>query len=156
MALVADPICTPAGESGFQAGDAAAQPEYYGLLAAHANLRSGRFVPDSSDCLWPTAEHHDMGHPQLTRHSQDRNRQLCHTRALTAQTVAISTSGYTATEETLSAPSIGASSGMTLGGAAVTSSGQWSPKLARLLHTRVIVRPTSAVIVTLSPMRSHG
>lgn len=150
------PICAPDGEAA-QAGDVTPQPDYYGLLAAR-RLEGGRFVPTRLIAPGPL--------PNLTtwatlapggtvRIAIDN-----FATAGLAQPVTISISGYTATDETLIAPSVGAGSGIALGGAAVTSAGQWRPKPAKPFHARrsvrVVVRPASAVIVTLRPQRSRG
>ena len=149
-------ICAPSSEAA-RAGDVTAQPEYYGLLAAR-QLEGGRFVPTSliaPDPLPNITTWATLAPGGTVKIAIDN----LATEGL-AQPVTISISCYTATDETLIARSIGASSGIALGGAAVTSVGQWRPKPARLFHTRrsvrVIVRSASAVIVTLRPKRSCG
>ncbi len=150
------PICSP-GRDAANAGDVAPQPEYYGLLAAR-QLEGGRFVPTHLVAPEPL--------PNLTTWAT-----LAPGGTITiaidnmattglAQPVSIPISGYTTTKETLSSPSVEASSSITLGGAAVTTAGLWRPKPVRPSHargfTRIIVRPASAVIVTLRPKRLHG
>jgi hypothetical protein len=81
--------------------------------------------------------------------------------------VRIAIPGYGAsTEETLIGPSVEARSGIVLGGAPVTGGGQWRPRPVKLSRSgrssptgrslRVIVRPASAVIVTLRRRCSRG
>jgi hypothetical protein len=147
------PVCAPDREAA-QAGDVAAQPEYYGLLAAR-QLEGGRFVPTHliargalpNFTTWATL---DSG--GTVRIALDN----LATSGL-AQPVSIPSSGYSATEETLSGPSIEAGSGITFDGASVNGEGQWRRGSARLLRARhsarVIVRPASAVIVTLRRRR---
>ena len=149
-------ICARSSEAA-HAGDVIAQPEYYGLLAA-SRLEGGRFVPTSligPDPLpnltaWATLAPGGMARIAIDNLAT----------AGLAQPVSIPMSGYTATEQSLAGPSAEASSGIALGGAAVTSVGQWWPKPTKPFHTRrsvrVIVPPASAVIVTLRPERSRG
>jgi hypothetical protein len=150
------PICAPSAEAA-KAGDVTAQPEYYGLLAA-SRLEGGRFLPtslNSSNQL-----------PDLTTWAT-----LAPGGAITitidnlataglAQPVSIPMPGYTATEEQLVGPSVEARSGLTFGAAPVTGKGQWRPRPARLPHRggsfRIVVRPASAVVITLHRHRSHG
>jgi hypothetical protein len=150
------PFCAPSSEAA-RAGDITAQPEYYGMLAA-SRLEGGRFVPTSLTAPGPL--------PNLTSWATlapGGTVRIAIDNLATegaAQPVSIHMSGYTVTEEPLTAPSAEANSGIALGGAAVTSVGQWQTKPARPFHTRrsvrVIVSPASAVIVTLRPMRSRG
>jgi hypothetical protein len=147
------PICTPENEA---AAGAREQAEYYGLLAAR-RLEGGRFVPTRLIAPGPP--------PNITTWATIAPNRVIRiaiddfaTTGL-AQPVAIAIPGYTATDEVLIAPSAGANKGVTLGGAAVTGTGQWRPTPATPSHThrsiRVVVHPASAVIVTLSPRRSR-
>jgi hypothetical protein len=150
------PMCARA-YSGARAGDVAAQPEYYGLLAAR-QLEGGRFVstqlsasgspPDIT--TWATIAPGGTVKIAIDNFST----------AGLAQPLNLSVSGYTVTEETLVAPSIGAGSGVTLGRAVVNGAGQWQPRPGAPLRARrsvhLVVRPTSAVIVTLRPRRRRG
>ena len=150
------PICAPSYYDA-QAGEVAAQPEYYGLLAAR-QLKGGRFVPTRLIAPGPL--------PDLTTWATlapDGTVGIAIDNMATTglpQPVSISMSGYTVTEEKLIGPSVEASSAISLGGAAVTGGGKWWPRPTKPFHTRrsvrVIVRPASAVIVTLQPKRSPG
>ena len=147
------PICAPDREAA-EAGDVAAQPEYYGLLALR-QLEGGRFVPTHliapgslpNFTTWATLDSGGTVRIALDNLAT----------AGLAQPVSIASSGYTVTEETLSGPSIEASSGITFAGASVNGEGQWRRESARSLRARhsvrVIVRPASAVIVTLRRRR---
>jgi hypothetical protein len=150
------PICTP-GYAAAARGQVIARPEYYGLLAAR-QLEGGRFVPARLISAGPL--------PNLTTWATvtpgGTVRVAMDNLAATGlpQQVSIPVSGYTATVERLIAPSIGATSGIALGGAAVSGAGRWRPEPTRPPHTRhsvrVVVRPASAVILTLRPKRSRG
>lgn len=147
------PICA-ANHQAARNGDVTAQPELYGLLAARS-LEGGRFVPTSVSAPDPLAN--------LTTWATlapDGTVRIAIDNLATAglaQPVSIPVSGYTATEEPLAGPSAEARTGLALGAAPVTSYGQWRPKPAMLPHSgrsfRVIVRPASAVIVTLRAKR---
>jgi hypothetical protein len=143
------PICARGGTAAADAGNITSQPVYYGLLAAR-QLEGGRFVPTRLVASGPL--------PNLTSWAtiapSGTIRIAIDNMATTglAQPVSISISGYAATEEMLTAPSLEASSGITLGGAPVTGAGQWRPKPTRVKSRRplrVIVRPASAIIITL-------
>jgi hypothetical protein len=150
------PICALNHEAAI-AGALRPQPEYYGLLAA-TRLEGGRFVPTSltaPDQLPNVTTWATLAPDGTVRIAIDNL-----ATAGLAQPVSIAVSGYTATEEPLAGPSAEASSGIALGGVPVTAQGRWQPKPAKPSNThrsvRVIVRPASAVIVTLRPERSGG
>ena len=148
------PICAAYDGTAANAGEVTAQPEYYGLLGAR-QLEGGRFVrtklighaPLPNLTSWATVA------PNGTIRIAIDN--LSSTGVV--QPVSIALSGYRATEETLNAPSVAATAGVTLGGAAVSSIGRWRPSYVDLgvgSSVRVLVRPSSAVIVTLRPTHS--
>jgi hypothetical protein len=147
------PICAPSNEAA-QAGDVIAQPEYYGLLAAR-QLEGGKFVPTRLIAPGPL--------PNLTTWATvapGGTVRIAIDNLATSglsQPVSIPMSGYTATEEPLAGPSVEARSDVALGGAPVTGNGQWRSKPAMLSDSghsfRVILRPASAVIVTLRRKR---
>jgi hypothetical protein len=142
------PICA-SSDRGAQTGAVAAQPEYYGLLAAR-QLEVGRFVPTRlSAPLQPSVTTWATRAPDGTIRIVLDNLAT----AGSTQPLVISTAGYTVTQQTLSAPAFDASRGISLGGAEVTSAGRWRPKLARPSRgrrsVRIDLRPASAVIVTL-------
>jgi hypothetical protein len=141
------PICAPSGKAAAN-GELAAQPEYYGLLAA-SRLERGRFVPTSLTTPKPL--------PNLTTWAtlaRDGTVRIALDNLATAgaaQAVVIPMAGYTATEEALVAPSAEARRGIAFGGAHVTVHG-WRAKPIRVRHRRalrVVLAPASAVIVTL-------
>jgi hypothetical protein len=150
------PICAPSATAA-KVGALAPQPAYYGLLAA-SRLEGGRFVPTSliaSDPLpnlttWATLAHDGTVRIAIENLATEGS----------AQPVSISVHGYTASEEPLAGPSDEARSGIALGGARVTGNGQWRPRPATLSlargSVRVVVRPASAVIVTLRRRHSRG
>jgi hypothetical protein len=146
------PICAPSDE----AREVAAQPEYYGMLAA-SRLEGGRFVPTSlidPDPLPNLTTWATIAPGGTVRIAIDN----LATEGL-AQPVSIPISGYAATYETVVGPSAEARTGITLGGAPVTSAGHWRPKSTRAKrqHTlRVVVRPASAIIVTLRRKHHRG
>jgi hypothetical protein len=150
------PICEP-GNAPAANGQVVARPEYYGLLAAR-QLEGGRFVPARLISPGPL--------PNLTAWATvspgGTIRIAIDNLAAEglAQPVSIPVSGYAATYEKLVGPSVEARSGITLGGVSVTSAGQWRPRRVRLSRAnhafRVVVRPASAIIVTLRPKRSRG
>ncbi len=146
------PICASPGESA-AIGDVTAQPDYYGLLAASL-LEGGRFVPARLVGSGPL--------PNLTTWATlalgGAVRIAIDNFATTGppQPVIVPAAGYTATSVTLSAPSINARTEITLGDTAVQSDARWQPKSAGSLRrrsVRIVVRPASAVIVTLRPGR---
>ncbi|HEX5852156.1 MAG TPA: hypothetical protein VFY36_03585 [Solirubrobacteraceae bacterium] len=146
------PICAESGRAAHD-GELTAQPEYYGLLAA-SRLEGGRFVPTKLTSSKPL--------PDLTTWatlaSDGTLRLALDNLAVSggAQPISIPMSGYTATVESLAAASPDARRGVTLGRAHVTASGRWRAKPVRVRHRRtlrVVLRPASAVIVTLRPTR---
>jgi hypothetical protein len=144
------PVCAPNAKAA-RAGDIQAQPEYYGLLAAH-RLEGGRFVPTrlsgsgslSNLTTWAT-----LAHGATLRIAIDN---LASTGP--AQPVHVSMPGYVSGgEEMLLGSSAEARSGIVFGTAPVTRNGQWRPRTVSLLHHghvfRIVVPPASAVILTL-------
>jgi hypothetical protein len=152
------PICEPRSPQAAP-GQVVAHPEYYGMLAAR-QLEGGRFVPTrliSSDPLPNLTTWATVGPAGTIRIAIDN---LATEGLAQSVSIPLSGSGYAATYEELAGPSLEATSGVTLGGVGLTATGQWRPrstKLSRMGHSfRVRVHPASAVIVTLSPKRSHG
>ena len=149
------PICAQ-GYTAEASGQVIARPEYYGLLAAR-QLEGGRFVPTRLVSPGPL--------PNLTTWATiapgGTIRIAIDNLAAEglAQRVSIPLSGYAGTYEELAGPSVEATTGVTFGGVGVTSTGRWRPRrltLSRVGHSfRVVVRPASAIIVTLRPKRSH-
>jgi hypothetical protein len=150
------PICA-AGLAAAIRGEVSARPEYYGLLAAR-QLEGGRFVPTRLVSPIPL--------PNLTTWATiapDGMVTIAIDNLATtglAQTLSIPISGYTATEERLTGPSVAARSSIAFGGAPVDGRGRWRPRLARVPRVgtsfRVVVGPASAMIVTLHPVPSAG
>jgi hypothetical protein len=150
------PACVLGNQRAIDAGDVAAQPEYYGLLAA-SRLEGGRFVPTSLRAADPS--------PNLTTWAtlapNGSVRIAIDNLATTgsSQRVSIPASGYTATEEVLSGPSAQAMHGISLGGDPITAAGRWRPRPLRLTRVHgsvlVVVRSANAAIVTLSRSRFH-
>jgi hypothetical protein len=150
------PVCAPDKAATAQ-GRVIARPEYYGLLAAR-QLEGGRFVPTRLIASGPLPD-------IMTWATLGTNRTLkivIESLATegSAQPVSIPISGYVATYETLVGPSVGATTGIALGGRSLTSAGQWRPrsvKPSRAGHSlRIVVSPASAIIVTMRPKRSRG
>jgi hypothetical protein len=143
------PICAPTDEAA-HTGDLAAQPEYYGLLAAR-QLEGGRFVRTRLETHDPT--------PNLTTWATlapgGTIRIAIDNLAVAGltETVSLPMSGYTAIDEPVAAPSVEATNSITLGGAPLRSNGSWRPSLRRLRGVRnslrVVVPPASAVVVIL-------
>jgi hypothetical protein len=143
------PICAKTAGAA-RGGRVGPQPEYYGMLAA-SRLEGGRFVP--TNLISPTAPA-DL----TTWATAARGRIVVSIDNVAgsgpAQPLWIAAPrGYSATEEPLTAPSAEATSGVTLGGAAVTPIGRWRPRPIKLArrgrYFRVVVAPTSAIVVTL-------
>ncbi len=148
------PICAAYDGTAANAGEVTAQPEYYGLLAAR-QLEGGRFIPARliGRASLPNLTSWATVTPSGTIRVAIDNLSS----AGLVQPVSIALSGYRATEEALGAPSVAATGGVTLGGAVVSSIGRWRPSSRDLRadgSARVLVRPASAVIVTLRP--THG
>jgi hypothetical protein len=151
-----NPICVPKKDV-VHTGDVEAQAEYYGLLAAR-QLAGGRFVPTrltSSESLpnlttWAT----------ITRAGTIKIAIDNLATSGVVQPVSVSIAGYAATAEQLNGSSINTASDITFGESQVTGDGLWRPRPARLPGTRhsirVLVGPSSAVIVTLHRRRLHG
>lgn len=146
------PICAPSYRAA-EAGEVVAQPEYYGLLAAR-QLEGGRFAatmlkaPGQLPNLttWATVAPNGTVRLAIDDLAIAGPNQL----------VSVAAAGYTPdTEETLSAASPTARSGVRLATASVTDPGVWKPvprDLRRIGHSpTIIVRPASAVIITLRP-----
>jgi hypothetical protein len=144
------PICAPdyADEA---RGLAGARPEYYGLFAAR-QLEGGYFVPVSV-----------RGHPPqgdfsayATLHPHHKITLAIDNFSVTAQVaVSLTVPGYhQANAELLMAPSLNATTGVTLGQASVSSNGSLHPTMTpvrRVSSTfRIRVPATSALIVELS------
>ncbi len=147
-------MCEP-GPAAAAHGQVEPRPEYYGLLAAR-QLEGGRFVPTRLTSprplpdltIWATITPHGTVKIALDNLAT----------AGSAQSVLIPLSGYTATEESLTGPSVAARNGVALGDAAVGSRGRWRPKLVIVPRSghylRVAASPASATIVTLRPTHS--
>ena len=141
------PICAP----GIRAPDAA-QPEYYGLLAA-SRLEGGRFLPTSVTPAEPLQNLTIWATLQTDGEIRIALDDLA--AAGPSEQVAIPLRGYSASDELLSAPSPEAGRGITFGSAAVMSSGQWRPtattvpRVERAFH--VTLRPATAMVVGLRP-----
>jgi hypothetical protein len=150
------PICAP-GSKAEGSGQVIARPEYYGLLAAR-QLEGGRFVrtrlsspgPLPNLTAWATVTRGGTVRIAIENFATEG----------AAQPISIPIPGYHATYEHLAGPSVEARSGVTLGDVGVTGAGQWRPRgmrLSRASHSfHVVVRPASAIIVTLRPKRSRG
>ena len=148
------PICAPSEEAAYE-GRLAAQPEYYGLLAA-TRLEGGRFVPTRviaaeelrNLTTWATL-------------AADGTIRIAIDNLATgdrAQPIDIPMRGYIATEEPLIAPSPVARRGISLGKARVSASARWRPKAIRVRRRRtlrVVVPSASAMIVTLRRKSVH-
>jgi hypothetical protein len=148
------PICAPSEIAAYE-GELAAQPEYYGLLAA-SRLEGGRFVPTrviAADDLrnlttWATLASDGTIRIALVNLSTGDS----------AQPIDIPMRGYIATEEPLIAPSPVARRGISLGKAHVSASGRWRPKTIRVRQQRtlrVVVPSASAMILTLRRETVH-
>jgi hypothetical protein len=143
------PICAPT-QHPTEADLVVAQPEYYGLLAAR-QLEGGRFIPTGISA--PTAL------PNLTTWATITNGGTIKIAidnlavAGFTQPISIPTAGYAATVQRLSAPSVAATGDITLAGVPITREGEWHPRFqgrpTSQRSLRVLVRPASAVIVTL-------
>jgi hypothetical protein len=144
------PICAP-NDVDAHHGLLAAQPEYYGLLAA-SRLEGGRFVPTtikSSKPLpnlttWATLSPRGVLRIALVNMSIGGSR----------QPLSIPMSGYAAKEQWLSAPSAEARGAVSLGRSEVTAAGRWSPRAIRVRDRRMLhvaLPPASALLVTLRP-----
>lgn len=150
------PICASSDAREADAGEVIAQPEYYGALAAR-QLEGGRFVP--THLVAPNQL------PNLTTWATvapDGTVMIAIDNLATeglAQPVSIPISGYAATDERLAGPSAESKSGVTLGDIGVTNTGQWRPKPAKLYREtdsfHVVLRPASAIIVTLRRKNPH-
>jgi hypothetical protein len=148
-------VCAPS-EAAAMAGEVVAQPEFYGLLAARL-LEGGRFVPTHVNALAPL--------PNLTTWATlapNGTLRIAIDNLATsgpAQPVLISRPGYViAAERKLIGSSLQARSGITLGTAPVTGTGLWRPatRPPASISQRVIVRPASAVILTLRLKHQPG
>jgi hypothetical protein len=139
------------------AGEIVAQPAYYGLLAAR-QLEGGRFVSTRvigrgklpNLTTWATIT--VGGTVKVAIDNMSATGPLL--------PVSISLAGYTASKQTLFAPSAEAGSHIAFGGASITAAGRWRPGRATAIgkgrSVRLLVPPASAVIVTLRPLRSRG
>jgi hypothetical protein len=146
------PICASPGESA-ERGDVSAQADYYGLLAA-SMLEGGRFVPVRmvgggqlpNLTTWATLSPNGTVRIAIDNFASTGR----------PQPVIVPAASYAASSVALSAPSIDARTAITLGKVAVPSNTPWRPRpagLRRRRSVRIVVRPASAVIVTLRPRR---
>lgn len=149
------PVCAPS-EDAAKAGDLVAQPEFYGLLAAR-QLEGGRFVPVALEASEPPME--------LTAWAtvlrDGTTRVVLDNLAPTgpAQAISVPTAGYDVSQQVLRAPSVEASIGVQLGNASITRLGRWRPRPAvqsSRSMLRLLVQPSSAVLLTLRPHRGAG
>jgi hypothetical protein len=151
------PICATS-EAADRAGDPTAQAQYYGLLAAR-RLEGGRFAPALLSGTGPltnlTAWATIAPDGTLTIAIDD----LAATGA--SQPVTISAREYAAgVSEALTGPSPYARTGIMLGRSTVIGAAVWHPRYTHLplrRHAfRVVLRPASAIIVTLRRRRSRN
>jgi hypothetical protein len=151
------PVCAPSNAAETR-GQVIARPEYYGLLAA-SRLEGGRFIPTSLTAANPL--------PNLTAWATVAPSGMLRiaidnlATAGPAQPVRIAIPGYSAgTGETLIGLSVEARGDIVLGGAPVSGAGQWRPRSVTLSRVGrslgVVVRPASAMIITLRQKRPHG
>jgi hypothetical protein len=150
------PICTPGNGRAARAGEVAARPVYYGLLAAR-QLEGGRFIPTH---LASAPQSADLS-TWATESAGGTVRIAIDNLATSGGPVRITVpaGGFAVTEESLTGYQIEEESGITLGGAAVTGSAQWLPRVARSRRIRrsqltVTLQPASAMIITLVPAQS--
>lgn len=141
------PICAQ-----YATGGATARPEYYGLLAA-SRLEGGRFAPT----VLKTSTELPNITSWATVSASGVVKIAIDDLALSGpgQRLRISASGYTATAQALTGPSSGSQEGIAFADASVTRSQRWHPRAQPLPlvhgHLRLVVRPASAVIVTMRP-----
>jgi hypothetical protein len=148
------PICEPSKRAA-AARRAAARPEYYGLLAAR-QLEGGQFVSTKLTSPWRL--------PNLTSWAtvtSSGTLKIAIENFATGDSgkaVSISVPGYSGRYETLTGPSVEATNGVAFGDAAVTRTGRWQPRATGLpcssQSCSVVVRPSSAVIVTMEQTSS--
>jgi hypothetical protein len=148
-----NPVC--ARKSGRR--EVAAQPEYFGLLAARS-LEGGRFVP--TDLTAPEVS------PNLTTwatvDSKGTIRVAIDNLATSGsgEQISIPMPGYTAVKEPLVGPSAAARSGIAFAGAPASIGGsrRVDPSAVRSVHgtLHVVVPSASAVILVMRPARRSG
>jgi len=139
-----NPICA-SNDRAARAGVVAAQPEYYGLLAAR-QLEGGRFVPTSVSAPDPLSDLTTWATlaPDGTLKVAIDDLAM----AGPGQPVSISVPGYAVSgEEPLTASSARARGGVSLGEASANSEGRWKPRAMSV--GPIVMRPASAMIVTL-------
>lgn len=151
------PICA-ASHGADRAGAVTARAQYYGLLAAH-RLEGGRFVSASLTGTGPLTDLTAWATVAPSGAVTIAIDDLATTGA--SQPVSILARGYAAAvSEVLSGSSPYATTGITFGRSIVTDRALWRPTYSRLPRTqhafRVVLRPASAVVVTLHPRRSLG
>jgi hypothetical protein len=145
------PICTATTDS-FGHAQVIARPEYYGFLAAR-QLEGGRFVPvdiarqDTVDDFTAYATVHAHGAITLAIDNF----------APRGLSLLLQAPGYThATDESLTGPSISATSDVTFGHAQFSSAGVLRPITTRLSHVDhhfpITLSPASAIVITLRKM----
>jgi hypothetical protein len=150
------PICASTRQAATRT-DVTPQPEYYGLLAA-SRLEGGRFIPvklAASGSL-----------PNLTAWAtiapSGKITIAIDNLAMNGQSVSVSIpvgANRLAVEEPLTAPSVAATTGISLSGTHVTPGQAWRPRPSRLnviaRSVRVVVAPASAAIVTVSAQQTR-
>lgn len=143
------PICAPNRVAAFH-GQVAAQPEYYGLLAAR-ELEGGRFVSVHATKASNARD--------FTAYATTRSDSLTlvidyFANGTGTSAFRLNAPGYTtATSETLTAPSLRATQGITFGRASFTPAGALRPKTTTVPKIdgtfRVNLRFSSAIVITL-------
>jgi hypothetical protein len=128
------------------------RPEYYGLLAARI-LEGGHFIPVQT----LSAQHGVDLTAYATLHADGEiTIALENLSTTTRLAVAVRVPGYrSAAQETLAAPSLATTTGITLGGASFTTADSPAPQLAAVVRQggsfRLQLAPASAVIATMHP-----
>jgi hypothetical protein len=144
-----NPICAP-NATAERGGEVTARPEYYGLLAAR-QLEGGNFIPvhiggpdDEGDLVAYATQHRDGS---ITVAIENLNPQTSVSLLVKAPRRA------STTDERLTAPSLGSTSGVTFGHASLDAAGAIQPKVASIHNAHgtfhIGLAPSSAAIVTL-------
>ena len=125
------------------------KPKYFGMLAFHYAAAHGKIVP-----IKLKSSSNIAGHAVLRSDGKLRV-VLINKDELNTATVQINTTlSYTkATAIRLTAPSVSATTGVTLGGSSVASDGAWNPSIIETVPTdgslsRVTIPAASAIIIT--------
>jgi hypothetical protein len=152
------PLCAPTAAAA-AAGRLAAQPEYYGLAAVHL-IGTGAFLPVNNPA-WATVRAFALRHPDGTMTVVLDNVQDPAHNGPTTLRLGLGASFGAGRKVALTARSLGATTGVTLGGQTVSADGHLAPPRSTPVQVggstlTISVPAGTAEILTLTPAHRPG